>query len=71
MKLEAFTAPTTETFVEGHGVTVTVNPWHNLEGANVMIHGSGDGGLALRAAFAARWEEIDVLLVALTAARAG
>lgn len=70
MNLEAFKSETTEVFVEGHGVTVTVNPWHNLEGANVMMHGAGDQGLALRAAFAARWEEIDVLLVALTAARA-
>lgn len=69
MKLEAFKDSTYETFVEGHDVTATVHAWSNGEGANVMLHGKGDGGLALRAAFAGRWEELDVLLVALTAAR--
>lgn len=69
MRMETLKAPTTEVFVEGHGVHVTVNPWHNLEGANVMMHSEADKGLALRVAFAATWEEIDVLLTALTVAR--
>lgn len=69
MNLEVFRGPTSEIFVQGDDITVTVNPWANHEGVNVMMHGKGDGGLALRAAFAARWEELDALVVAVTAAR--
>ena len=66
MKLEALKATTTETFVEGNGISVTVNPWANLEGVSFMVHGKD---LAMRCASSLRWEELDVLLVALTAAR--
>ncbi len=68
MKLESFKAPTTEVFVTGNGVSVTANPWANCEGLSVMIHSEGEG-LPIRAAFSLRWEELDVLMVALTAAR--
>ena len=67
MKLETIVRPTTEVFVDRQGFTITCNPWANYEGVNVMAH-SND--LAVRAAFSLRWEEIDVLLVALNAARA-
>jgi hypothetical protein len=70
MKLETYTAETKEIFTEGHGINVTCNPWHNLEGCSIMVHSKADGGLALRMAGAFRWEELDVLLVALAAARA-
>ena len=66
MKLETFRSATTEVFVSGSDVSVTCNPWANLEGVSVMIHGKD---LAQRAAFALRWEELDVLMVAITAAR--
>ena len=69
MKLETFKTKTTEIFVTGNGVAVTVNPWSNHEGANFMIH-SRDAGMAIRCAGSFRWEELDVLLVALNAARA-
>ena len=68
MKLEALKASTTEIFVTGNGVSVTANPWANQEGLNVMIHGDG-ASLPIRAAFSLRWEELDVLNVALAAAR--
>ena len=68
MKLESFKAQTTEVFVAGNGVSVTATPWANCEGISVMIHGEGDG-LPIRAAFSLRWEELDALLVAVTAAR--
>lgn len=68
MKLESFKAPTTEVFVTGNGVSVTANPWANHEGLSVMIHSEG-AGLPIRAAFSLRWEELDVLMVAMTAAR--
>ena len=67
MKLEAFKQQTSEIFVQGNGVQVTATPWANVEGVNVMIHGKD---LAIRAAMSLRWEEMDVLLVALNAARA-
>lgn len=56
-------------FVDGNGITVTVNTWGNLEGCSLMVHGTGDG-LPMRMAGAFRWEELDVILVALNAARA-
>lgn len=68
MKLEAIKTPTTEVFLEAHGLTVTVTAWSNAEGASLMVHGAGEG-LPLRMAGAFRWEEIDAILVALTAAR--
>lgn len=67
MKMETFHAATTEVLVDGGGITVTVNPWANLEGVSFMVHGKD---LAVRCASSLRWEELDVLLVALTAARA-
>ena len=66
MKLETIVAPTTEVYVEHNKFSVMCNPWANHEGVNVMIHGRD---LALRSAFSLRWEELDVLLVALNAAR--
>jgi hypothetical protein len=68
MKLETLKAACKEIYVEGDGVNVVVNTWANCEGCNLMVHGSGDG-LPLRMAGAFRWEEVDAILVALTAAR--
>ena len=67
MKLETFKSPTTEVFLAFDGGTVTVNPWSNCEGANIMVHGKD---VSLRMAGAFRWEEIDAIIVELTAARA-
>jgi hypothetical protein len=67
MKLETFKSPTNEVFLEFDGGSVTVNPWSNCEGVSIMVHGKD---LSLRMAGAFRWEEIDAIIVALTAARA-
>ena len=67
MKLETFKSQTTEVFIEFDGGTVTVNPWSNCEGASIMVNGKD---LSLRMAGAFRWEEIDAVIVALTAAMA-
>ena len=67
MKLETLKSNCTETFVEFDGGSVTVNTWANCEGANIMVHGKD---VSLRMAGAFRWEEIDAIIVALTAARA-
>ena len=67
MKLETLKSNCTETFVEFDAGTVSVNTWANCEGANIMVHGKD---LSLRMAGALRWEEIDAVIVALTAARA-
>jgi len=66
--LSTFRTPATETFVKGSGVNVTVTTWGNHEGMSLMVHGNG-AELPLRMAGAFRWEELDVILVALTAAR--
>jgi hypothetical protein len=66
MNIEALTTETKEIMVEGHKINVSVNLWSNYEGCNVMVC---DDDLSLRMAGAFRWEELDVILVALTAAR--
>ncbi len=66
MKIETTKSDTTEVFTEGHGISVTATQWANCEGVNVMVHG---GNLAVRTSFSLRWEELDVLMVALTAIR--
>lgn len=50
-------------------MSVTINTWANHEGASIMVHGKGPE-LPLRMAGAFRWEELDAIMVALTAARA-
>ena len=68
MKLETFKTNTKETFVTGNGITVTVYQWGNHEGCSFMIHQDGES-MPLRCAASLRWQELDTLLVALTAAR--
>jgi len=68
MKLQTFKTDTKETFVSGNGISVTVYQWGNLEGCSFMIHQDGEHQ-PLRCAASLRWEELDTLLVALTAAR--
>ena len=69
LKLETFKSPSTEVFLDAGKMTVTVNTWANMEGASLMVHGSGPE-LTLRMAGSFRWEEIDAIIVALAAARA-
>jgi hypothetical protein len=68
MKLDTFKTNTKETYVTGNGISVTVYEWGNLEGCSFMIHQDGKT-MPLRCAASLRWEELDTLLVALTAAR--
>lgn len=68
MNLETFSCNTKETFVVGNGISVSVYQWGNKEGCSFMIHQDGEY-LPLRCAASLRWEELDTLLVALTAAR--
>jgi len=70
MKFETLTAQTTEYYLEADKVSVSVNPWSNMEGANIMLLGNGEG-MPLRMACALRWEEIDMLIATLAVARAG
>ena len=66
MRLEAIKSFATEIFLETKDGAVTVNPWSNQEGANVMLT-TKDG--AVKMAGCLRWEEIDCLLAALAVAR--
>lgn len=68
MKLDAIKTESKEVFVTGNGVIVTVNTWSNVEGCNLMVHGESKE-MPIRMAGAFRWEEIDVILTALNAAR--
>lgn len=67
MEMKTFKSDSKEIFVENGEFTVTVNAWANMEGCNLMAHSKDT--LAIRMAGAFRWEEVDVILVALTAAR--
>lgn len=66
MNLKTIKTDCKEIFVESDELQVTVNTWSNLEGANLMVHGKD---CSIRMAGAFRWEEMDVILVALAAAR--
>lgn len=66
LKLETYVHNTKEIFLQNGECTVTINPWANLEGVNIQMHGKD---LALRMAGAFRWEEIDMLLTGLAASR--
>lgn len=69
MKVESFTTPSKEIFVETEDSTfsITAMPWANGEGTNVMLHGKD---LSIRGCFSLRWEELDALSIALQLARA-
>lgn len=69
MKLETFSTPTKEIEVSNEDVTAVATPWGNCEGVNVFLH-SNAPGMPIKTFFALRWEDIDVLMVALQAARA-
>jgi len=66
MKLETIKTQTTEVFLEGKDFTVTATNWSNHEGANVICNGKD---LGIRTAFSMTWEEIDLIITALSAAR--
>lgn len=66
MKVETIRSNTIEVFTEGQGITITCTQWSNSEGVNVMVLGA-DG--VFRSSMALRWEELDVILVALTSVR--
>lgn len=67
LNLQTFKNQSTEVFVTTEsGTTVTVNVWNNLDGASIMVHGKD---LNLRMAGAFRWDEIDVIIAALSVAR--
>lgn len=68
MKIETTNSPSKEVFVDAGNISVTINVWSNHEGASIMVHSGPD--LAMRMAGAFRWEDLDVILVALAAARA-
>lgn len=68
IKLSTFTCQTKEVFMEGGGINVSVYSWGNLEGCSFIVHGNGEQ-MPLRLAGSFRWEELDLLLAALTVAR--
>lgn len=69
MKLETIITNSKEIFLDARGVSVTVHLWSNCEGVSLQVHGK-NGDLPLKMAGALRWEDIDALMVALSAARA-
>jgi hypothetical protein len=68
MEMKTIVTNSREIFLESDNGSCVVNNWSNLCGANVMLH-SNDSCQSLKLAASLRWEEIDLLLVALAAAR--
>lgn len=68
MKLESIKSTTKEIFLEGNGIHVAIYPWGNQEGCSFLVHGDGKE-MPLRFAASLRWEELDIVLTALTLAR--
>lgn len=68
MKFDITSSPCKEIFVEGENINVTINTWANLEGATIMVHSEGPN-LPLRMAGAFTWEELDIIAMAIAAAR--
>ena len=67
MRLETEAREVKEIYMDHGDFNVTVTTWANHEGASIMVHGKD---LLLRMAGAFRWEEIDVMIAAMAAARA-
>ncbi len=67
MKMEAFKQSVTTIYLEGEKVAVDVTNWQSLEGCNLMMTSKPDG--ALRLAASLTWEDVDMLMVALSASR--
>ena len=64
MKLETIKTNTQEVCVEGRSVTITVTEWSNHCGVNVIMT---TPDLAVRMAASLRWEDVDVLMLAIAA----
>ena len=66
MKIEQYLSKVSEIFVENEDHSVTVTALSNGEGVNVMLHGKN---LSPVLTGSMRWEEVDILVAALTLAR--
>ena len=64
--MKLITTPTTETFIEKGGVTVSIANWGNLDGCTVTVHEKSTQLLCT----SMTWEQLDMLIAALCAARA-
>ena len=67
MKAETYKVNVPEIFLEGHGITVTVTTWSNMEGSNILIL---NRDLSVRGVLSLRHEEADMLMAAMNLSRA-
>ena len=67
MKMETFRQQVGNVYVEGEKSVVDATVWHSLEGCNLMVTSKPECAVKLAASLT--WEEVDMLLVALNAAR--
>lgn len=69
-KIETFVTRTSEVFATGSGISISATPWGNHEGLSYIINDDKGG---MRTAASMRWGgggELDVMLAALSMARA-
>ena len=67
MTIEISEGVSKDIFVDGGNITVSIHTWANGDGANILVHSIG-ASLPLRMAGAFRWEELEVIAAALSAA---
>lgn len=66
MKLESFTNPTKEVYLESKYGQVVINTWSNGEGANFQLLTKDRVPMSTGSL---TWEELDILVTGLAAAR--
>jgi hypothetical protein len=68
MKATTFRQTVPNVYIEGEKVCVDATVWASLEGVNVMMTAKGDQAVKMAASLT--WEEVNLLMVALSAAQA-
>ncbi len=68
MKLETIRSQVYETFISSDRIDVSVSAWGNCEGANLMVTHKDTGAVIMSGAL--RWEVMDLVVAAISVARA-
>lgn len=66
ISLECIKTETTEVFIATPDASITATRWANCEGVNIIM---ANKDLTHRFSASLRWEEMDALMVAMSAAR--
>jgi len=68
VKIETIRTQVYETYLSSNSVDVSVTVWGNCEGANLMVAHKDTGAVIMSGAL--RWEVMDLVVAAISVARA-